>query len=168
MLDHLDGTRNCPSREALRGSNQHQGAEHATKARRNRPFFALLLAVSAAVNAPAFHATTIGFEGAPQGPGFTGPISESGFAYFKKSSNLFINTDGNPGHNVEPTAGTAGALEIESATAGSLFQFTALDLASIGALRRSMISPSTPSSDSDQPTTDGQAWENSQQTWRHK
>jgi hypothetical protein len=89
-----------------------------------------LLAISPAVDIPASHATTIGFEGAPVGPGFTGPITESGFVYSRFSGNLFINNDGNPGHNVEPSAGTGGVLEIVSATAGSLFQFSALDLAS--------------------------------------
>jgi hypothetical protein len=92
---------------------------------------ALVLAISSF--ASSSQASTITFEGAPTGVGFTGPITENGFVYSLQSGNLFINTDGNPGHNVEPTlaAGTGGTLEIVSSTPGSLFQFTSLDLASL-------------------------------------
>lgn len=90
--------------------------------------------MSPVVGVSTSHATTITFEGAPVGAGFTGPITESGFVYLRSSGNLFINNDGNPGHNVEPTlaAGTGGVLEIVSATAGGQFQFASLDLASFG------------------------------------
>jgi hypothetical protein len=92
---------------------------------------AVVLALSS-VASPS-QASTITFSGAPTGAGFTGPVTESGFIYSRQGGSLFINTDGNPGNNVEPnlSAGTGGTLEIVSSTLGSLFQFMSLDLASL-------------------------------------
>lgn len=90
-------------------------------------FAATLLSASLA------HASTITFSGAPFGPGFTGPVTEAGFTYSLASGSLYINTDGNPGNNVEPNlgAGTGGTLRIVSATAG-LFDFAGIDVGSAG------------------------------------
>ena len=95
---------------------------------------ALGLAISS-LAAPS-QATTITFEGATIGPGFTGPVVESGFTYSLQSGDLYINATGNPGNNVEPTlaAGTGGVLKIVSSILRSLFQFNSLDLSSVGSV----------------------------------
>jgi hypothetical protein len=81
----------------------------------------------------AAHATTITFSGAPNGV-FTGSVTESGYIYSLFAGDLFINTDGHPGNNVETgggVAGPGGVLDIESAVSGGIFNFSSLDLASI-------------------------------------
>ena len=81
------------------------------------------------------HATTITFSGAPTGGGFTGPVTEAGYTYSLYAGALFINTDGNPGNNVEPVfaSGSSGTLKIVSATPGTLFDFNGIDVGSAGA-----------------------------------
>lgn len=77
-------------------------------------------------------ASTITFSGAPSGSGFTGPVTESGYTYSLYSGTLYINSDGNPGKNVEPTFGSGGVLQIVSAN-GGLFDFGGIDVGSEGA-----------------------------------
>jgi hypothetical protein len=72
-------------------------------------------------------ASTITFETAPFGAGFTGPVTENGFTYSRLSGGLFINSLGNPGQDAEGAEGVGGGvLKIVSATGGD-FNFNGLD-----------------------------------------
>jgi hypothetical protein len=70
----------------------------------------------------------------PDRGGLHRPSHREWFRLLTAVGKPFINTDGNPGNNVEPTLGsvnTGGILEIVSSTPGSLFEFVSLDLASV-------------------------------------
>jgi len=57
----------------------------------------------------------------------TGPVTENGFTYSTLSGELFVNSPGNPGQDMEGSeAAGGGALKIVSATGGD-FDFNALD-----------------------------------------
>src|SRR5262249_28378568 len=72
---------------------------------------------------------TIGFEAAsPQGPGYTGPNTENGYTYSTDSGNLYLNTFGNPGQDIEAQLGTAGGvLKVVSATPGAQLFYAGVD-----------------------------------------
>jgi hypothetical protein len=90
------------------------------------------MVVASGLASPAL-ANKITFETASLGA-FTGPVTEDGFTYSKLSDGLFVNTTGNPGHDLEglSTAG-GGVLKIVSAT-GDDFNFNALDFAAFNNL----------------------------------
>jgi len=91
----------------------------------------LALAIAVTLAAPAL-ATTIGFEGAPFGPNFTGPVTESGYIYSLYSGGVYINAVGNPGHDVEgQEVSGGGALNIVAAGGGA-FNFGGLDFSVFG------------------------------------
>jgi PEP-CTERM motif len=69
-------------------------------------------------------ANTITFETAPIG-GFSGPVTESGFTYSTSSGGLFVNSAGNPGHNMEGLLGAGGGV-VKIVSAGN-FNFDRLD-----------------------------------------
>ena len=105
------------------------------KARRCATVAATVMAI--ALTSPVL-ANTITFETAPFGAGFSGPVTEAGFAYSKLNGALFVNNTGNPGQDVEGQAAVVGAagggvLKIVSATSGD-FDFNALDFAAFDIL----------------------------------
>ena len=89
-------------------------------------YAAIAATVTASTLAPHAFANTITFETAPFG-GFTGPVTENGFAYSTLSGGLFVNALGHPSKNMEGTdSAGGGVLKIVSATGGD-FDFNALD-----------------------------------------
>lgn len=85
--------------------------------------------VAAALLAAPAAATTITFDTAPPGPGFTGPIHENGFVYQKTDGSLFVNLIGNPGRDVEAQSGTPGGAFVIYRQGGGTFQFSSIDFA---------------------------------------
>jgi hypothetical protein len=83
--------------------------------------------VAVAVVSPAL-ANTITFETASIG-GFTGPVTESGFSYSTLSGGLFVNSFGNPGHNMEGTEAVGGGVLKIIQAGGGNFDFNDLDFA---------------------------------------
>lgn len=90
--------------------------------------FKLALAVAALFAVPA-SATTITFNTAPSGPGFTGPVTENGFTYQQISGSLYANTIGNPGGDIEAQAGTSGGAFVIYRQDGGKFVFNSIDFA---------------------------------------
>jgi PEP-CTERM motif len=90
------------------------------------------MVLSSALALPAL-ASTITFETAGLGV-FTAPVTEDGFTYSKLSGGLFVNTAGNPGHDLEglSTVG-GGVLKIISAGGGD-FNFSKLDFSAFNSL----------------------------------
>jgi hypothetical protein len=90
----------------------------------NSVFFAAAIALAA----PAA-AGPITFETAPFGPGFTGPVTENGFNYQQTDGSLFVNAFGNPGQDMEATAGTLGGALVVYRVDGGTFKFNSIDFA---------------------------------------
>jgi hypothetical protein len=80
----------------------------------------------------AASASTITFETAPIGGGFSGPITENGFTYSDFSGGLFVSGNhGNPGRDMEGTGlAGGGVLDIVRA-GGGVFTFASTDYAAI-------------------------------------
>jgi hypothetical protein len=74
-------------------------------------------------------ATTITFDTAPVGPGFTGPVHESGFVYQQTYGSLFVNSKGISGHDMEAQAGTWGGAMVLYRQNGGTFLFNSIDFA---------------------------------------
>ncbi len=74
-------------------------------------------------------AAVVTFETAPFGPGFTGPVTESGFTYSRLSGALFVNNHGNPGQEMEGDPSGGGALDIVTAGSPADCTFSGLDYA---------------------------------------
>lgn len=81
----------------------------------------------------AANAAVITFSGAPTGPGFTGPVAESGYSYSTLSGGLYVEDFGNPGLDMEGNHSTnGGVLNVVSSTAGD-FTFAGVDFAAYSA-----------------------------------
>jgi PEP-CTERM putative exosortase interaction domain len=91
--------------------------------------FKILLAVAALAMAVPASATTITFDTAPLGPGFTGPIHENGFVYQQTYGSLFVNSKGIGGHDLEAQAGTWGGAMVLYRENGGTFLFNSVDFA---------------------------------------
>jgi hypothetical protein len=83
--------------------------------------------VTIATSSTAAAQSTITFETAPLGPGFTGPVTEAGFTYAKVSGDLFVSSSGNPGRAIEGTLDAAGGVLGIRRAAGLAFVFDGLD-----------------------------------------
>lgn len=81
----------------------------------------------------ATYASTITFETASPGGGFTGPMSENGFTYKISSGGLFVNTFGNAGHDMEGQQIRGGGTLTIAAVGGGTFTFDGLDFAAYSA-----------------------------------
>jgi len=78
------------------------------------------------------HATTITFETAPHGGGFTGPITESGYTYALSSGGLYVANDGIPGKDIEGSEVSGGGILDIVAVGGGGFNFGGLDYSVFG------------------------------------
>lgn len=76
------------------------------------------------------NAAVITFSGCTNGGGFAGPVAEGAFSYSAFSGNLFCDTDGNTGNDLEGTAGSGGGvLDIfRNDVAGGVFTFNGSDI----------------------------------------
>ncbi len=93
-----------------------------------RAFKTLLAAAALTMAVPAC-ATTITFDGAPYGPGFTGPVTDNGFTYKQTSGSLFVNTWGKPGKDMEAKSGTPGGALVLYRQDGKAFVLASIDFA---------------------------------------
>lgn len=91
--------------------------------------FKMALAAAALVLAVPASATTITFDTAPLGPGFSGPVNESGFTYQQTYGSLFVNWKGIPGRDMEAQAGTSGGALVVYRQDGGTFVFSGVDFA---------------------------------------
>jgi hypothetical protein len=91
--------------------------------------FKKFLAVAALAMAVPASATTITFDTAPLGPGFTGPIHENGFVYQQTYGSLLVNSKGIGGHDLEAQAGTWGGAMVLYRENGGTFLFNSIDFA---------------------------------------
>jgi hypothetical protein len=93
-----------------------------------RAFKTLLAAAALALAAPA-SATTITFDTAPVGPGFSGPIHENGYVYQETYGSLRVNSKGVPGKDMEAQPGTWGGALVLYREDGGSFVFNSIDFA---------------------------------------
>lgn len=91
--------------------------------------FKTLLAAAALLMAVPASATTITFDTAPVGSGFTGPIHENGFVYQQTYGFLYVNTKGISGNDMEAQAGTWGGAMVLYRQNGGTFIFNSIDFA---------------------------------------
>jgi hypothetical protein len=85
--------------------------------------------VAAALLAAPASATTITFDTAPFGPGFSGPVTENGYTYQQTDGSLFVSILGNPGRDIEAQAGTPGGAFVIYRQDGGTFVFNSIDFA---------------------------------------
>lgn len=95
-------------------------------------FKALLAAAALAMAVPA-SATTITFDTAPTGPGFTGPVHENGYVYQQTYGSLFVNSKGISGNDMEAQVGTWGGAMVLYRQNGGTFLFNSIDFAAFEA-----------------------------------
>jgi hypothetical protein len=93
-----------------------------------RAFATILAAAAFAVALPA-GATTITFDTAPLGAGFTGPVYENGFAYQQTDGSLFVRNKGIGGNDMEARSGTPGGSLVIYRPDGKSFLFSSIDFA---------------------------------------
>jgi hypothetical protein len=93
-----------------------------------RAFKMALAAAALALAVPA-SATTITFDSAPLGPGFTGPILENGYVYQQTYGWLRVNNKGIGGRDLESQPGTQGGGMVIYRADGGTFLFTSVDFA---------------------------------------
>lgn len=85
-------------------------------------------ALTLAIAVPA-SATTITFDTAPLGPGFTGPVTENGFTYQQTFGAIRGNNKGFAGRDLEAQPGTWGGGLVVYRANGGTFLFTSIDFA---------------------------------------
>lgn len=90
---------------------------------------AAIAAAGACAIASTALASTITFETAPHGSGFTGPMTESGYTYSTLSGGLYVNQYGNPGQDLEGAESVGGGIVKIVAAGGGDFNFASLDFA---------------------------------------
>jgi hypothetical protein len=93
-----------------------------------RTFKMALAAAALALAVPA-SATTITFDTAPLGPGFTGPVTENGFTYQQTFGAIRANNKGIAGNDLEAQPGTWGGGLVVYRAGGGTFLFSSIDFA---------------------------------------